>query len=152
MTIRTLLVGMSLLFSPLAMAGFSLSDAVIAQAKKEIKFISVEALKKKIDKEDDVFMLDIREPYMRIEGTIEAMENVAIARGLLEFNLMSEIKDKKALIVVYCRSGKGAVLAAKMIRDDLKYKNVTYLKGGIQAWLDAGYSISNQFGDVQLVK
>ena len=132
------------------MAGNTLSEAMIVSAKKYIKGITAQELKKKIDNEDDVYMLDIREPYMRIEGNIEGMENIEIARGLLEFNAPSEIKDKKAFIVVYYRSGKGAILAAKMMKEELHYTNVTYLVGGIGAWLEAGYSIFNNFGELKL--
>ncbi len=146
----TVLLGLG--FSMPLMAGDAISQALIAQAKKEIKAVTPQALKKKIDNEDDVIMLDIREPYMRLEGNIEGMENVEIARGLLEFNAGAEMKDKNAYIVVYCRSGKGAVLAAKMMRDDLHYKNVTYLKGGINGWLEAGYGIFNNFGEMRLAE
>ncbi|MDH5465721.1 MAG: rhodanese-like domain-containing protein [Thiovulaceae bacterium] len=145
-TALLLSVGFSL---PLMAANDEAKNA-ITQAKKTVKAILAKDLKKKIDNEDDLFMLDIREPYMRPEGSIEGMDNVAIARGLLEFNMAAQIKDKNAFIVVYCRSGKGAVLAAKMLKEVLKYKNVVYLKGGIQGWLNAGYSISNQFGELKL--
>ena len=94
-------------------------------------------------------MLDIREPYMRPEGEIEGDENVAVPRGLLEMNIRQTIKDKNAFVVVYCRSGKGAVLAAKMLKNDLGYKNVTYLMGGLGAWLSAGYSIWNDLGELK---
>jgi rhodanese-related sulfurtransferase len=133
-------------------AGSKTSEALIAQAKKEVKAISPQALKKKIDNEDDVWMLDIREPYMIPEGSIEGMDNVEIPRGLLEFNLEAKIKDKNAFIVVYCRSGKGAALATKMIQDDLHYKNVVFLTGGLNDWLGAGYSIYSSFGEMKLVK
>jgi len=133
-------------------AGSKTSEALIAQAKKEVKSISPQDLKKKIDNEDDIWMLDIREPYMIPEGSIEGMENVEIARGLLEFNLESQIKDKNAFIVVYCRSGKGAALATKMIQNNLHYKNVVFLVGGLNAWLGAGYSIYSSFGEMKLVK
>jgi len=94
-------------------------------------------------------MLDIREPYMRPEGEIEGDENVAVARGLLEMNIRQTIKDKNAFVVFYCRSGKGAVLAAKMLKNDLGYTNVTYLVGGLGAWLKEGYSIYNDLGELK---
>ena len=133
-------------------AGSHISEALIAQAKKEVKVISPQALKKMIDNEDDVWMLDIREPYMIPEGSIEGMENIEIPRGLLEFNIESKIKDKNSFIVVYCRSGKGAALAAKMLEDDFHYKNAVFLQGGINAWLEAGYSIYSSFGEMKLAK
>lgn len=134
------------------MAGSLASEALIASAKKDAKSITPAALKKMIDNEDDLWMLDVREPYMRIEGSIEGMDNAAVSRGVLEFDLADKIENKDAFIVVYCRAGKSAVLAAKMMKEDLHYTNVVYLEGGIDAWLEAGYSIFNAFGELKLVK
>lgn len=134
------------------MAGEKLGQELLASAKKWAKYITPEDLKKKIDNEDDLYMLDIREPYMIPEGSIEGMENVEIPRGLLEFEVEDKIEDKKALVIVYCRSGKGAALSAEMMKDKLKYKNVYYLKGGLDAWLEAGYSVFSHLGELKLVK
>ena len=154
MKINTLIVSVLFGFSltvPL-MAGNAESEALVAAAKKEAKMITPAELKKKIDNEDDVWMLDVREPFMRIEGSIEGMENVEISRGVLEFDLGEKIPDKNAFVVVYCRSGKGAPMAAKMMKEDMKYTNVYYLEGGIDKWLEEGYSIFNHFGELKLAK
>lgn len=148
--ILTIALGLGL--SMPLMAGEKLGQELLASAKKWTKYITPEELKKKIDNEDDLYMLDIREPYMIPEGSIEGMENVEIPRGLLEFEVESKIEDKKALVVVYCRSGKGAALSAQMMKDQLKYKNVVYLKGGLDAWLEAGYSVFSHLGELKLVK
>lgn len=134
------------------MAGGELTQQILAEAKKTAKAITPEELKAKIDNEDDLFMLDIREPYMIPEGSIEGMENVAIPRGLLEFEVTDKIEDKDAFIVVYCRSGKGAVLSAKTLQEDMHYTNVYYLKGGLDAWLEAGNSVFSHLGEVKLAK
>lgn len=151
---RSICLGLATLvvMSSVALASDRRGDVLIAQAKKEVKSITPQELKKKIDNEDDVWMLDIREPYMIPEGSIEGMENIEIPRGMLEFNLESEIKDKNAFIVVYCRSGKGAALATKMMQDDLHYKNVVYLKGGLNLWLESGYTIFSSFGEIKLAQ
>jgi rhodanese-related sulfurtransferase len=149
--IASAILGLSL--SAQLMAGNNISQEMIASAKKwDVKGITPQALKALLDKEEPVYMLDVREPYMIPEGSIDGTENVAIARGLLEFDAPTMIEDKNAFIVVYCRSGKGAVLAAKTMKQDLKYKNVYYLEGGIDGWLEAGYSIFSHFGEMQLAK
>ncbi len=134
------------------MAGSKTSQALLATTKKEVKAITPQELKKMIDREDDLWMLDIRESYMVIEGSIEGMDNAAVGRGVLEFNVEHAIEDKNALVIVYCRSGKGAILGANTLQNVMGYKNVRYLEGGIEAWLEAGYSIYNAFGELQLVK
>ena len=134
------------------MAGEKLGQDLLKSAKKWTKKITPTELKKKIDNEDDLYMLDIREPYMIPEGSIEGMENVEIPRGLLEFEVEGKIEDKKALVIVYCRSGKGAALSAQMMKEKLKYQNVYYLVGGLDAWLEAGYSVFSHLGELKLVK
>ncbi len=134
------------------MAGDPLAKELLESAKKWSKKITPAELKKKIDAEEELFMLDIREPYMRPEGSIEGLENVEIPRGLLEFELADKIENKQALVIVYCRSGKGAALSAEMMTEKLKYTNTYYLEGGLDAWLEAGYSVFNHLGELKLVK
>lgn len=149
--IASAVLGLSL--SAQLMAGNNISQEMIASAKKwDVKGITPQTLKALLDKEEPVYMLDVREPYMIPEGSIDGTENVAIPRGLIEFDAPTMIEDKDAFIVVYCRSGKGAVLAAKTMKQDLKYTNVYYLEGGIDGWLEAGYSIFSHFGEMQLAK
>jgi len=143
------ILGLSLV-SPV-MAGSATSEHLIADAKKDTKAISAKALKKMIDNEDDLWMLDVREPYMRGEGSIEGMDNEAISLGTLIFDAESKIKDKNALIIVYCRQGKSAVLAAQMLVKQMHYKNVFYLEDGLEGWLNSGYSIFNDLGELKLV-
>lgn len=134
------------------MAGSALSEGLVAEAAKVVKSISPEALKKMMENEEKFVMLDIRESYMRPEGNIDAEKHVAIGRGVLEFDVENAIPDKKALVVVYCRSGKGAVLSAKTLIQDMGYSNVVYLKGGMDGWLEAGYPLFNHFGEMDLAE
>ena len=133
-------------------AGSKTSEALVAAAKKEVKSISAKDLAKMIDNEDDVWMLDVREPFMRIEGSIDGMENIAVSRGVLEFDIGSKIEDHNAFIVVYCRSGKAAPLSASVMKHKLHYTNVVYLEEGLEGWLNAGYSIYNAFGEMKLAE
>jgi len=148
--VTTVILGMCLSI-PL-MAGSATSEHMIADAKKVTKSISAKELKKKIANEDDLWMLDVREPYMRGEGSIEGLDNAAVSLGVLMFDIESKIEDKNALVVVYCRQGKSAVLAAKMLVEDLHYKNVVYLDGGLESWLNEGNSIFNDLGELKLAK
>ncbi len=148
--VTTALLGLCL--STSLIAGEKLGQELLASAKKWTKKITPAELKKKIDNEDDLYMLDIREPYMIPEGSIEGMENIAIPRGLLEFEVEDKIEKKDALIIVYCRSGKGAALSAEMMAEKLKYTNTYYLVGGLDGWLEAGYSIFSHLGELKLVK
>ncbi|MEE8589033.1 MAG: rhodanese-like domain-containing protein [Sulfurimonadaceae bacterium] len=135
------------------MAGDAISEALVKKAEKNVKAITPAELFKMVDEGEVSFIaLDVREADMRMEGTFDAEENVEIARGVLEFDVGAKIEDKKALVIVYCRVGKSAVLAADTMQRQLGYSNVRYLKGGLDAWMEQGYSIYNHFGEVKLAK
>jgi len=133
------------------MAGFKESDMLVAQAKKEVGEIEPQLLKKMIDNEEEVIVLDIRESEQRAEGQIYADDTYAITRGNLEFYVMNKIKNKDVIIVTYCRGGSRGALAAQTLRH-LGYKKATNLKGGLKGWAKAGYPIETGLGITQLAK
>ena len=149
--VATAVLGLGL--STSLMAGDAISEALVAKAAKNVKAITPAELFKMTDEGEVAFIaLDVREAHMRMEGTFDAEENVEIARGVLEFDIGKAIPDKKALVVVYCRVGKSAVLAADTMQRQLGYSNVRYLEGGLDEWMEQGYSMYNHFGEVKLAK
>lgn len=132
-------------------AGFANTDKLLASAKKEAGEMAPKELKKMIDKEENVVVLDVRESEQRSEGEIYADESYAITRGNLEFVIGNKVKDKNAIIVTYCRSGGRGALAAQQLRH-LGYKNATNLKGGLKAWARSGYPVETGLGTVIITK
>lgn len=133
------------------MAGFANTDKLLVQAKKEAGEMNPSTLKKMLDKEEAVVVLDIRESEQRAEGEIYADEYYAITRGNLEFEIGNKVKNKNAVIVTYCRGGSRGAFAAQTLRH-LGYKNATNLKGGLKGWAKAGYPVETGLGTVVLNK
>ena len=133
------------------MAGFANTDKLLVAAKKEAGEMTPSTLKKMLDKEEAVIVLDVRESEQRSEGEIYADESYAITRGNLEFEIGNKIKDKNAIIVTYCRGGSRGALAAQQLRH-LGYKNATNLKDGLKGWAKAGYPVETGLGSVVLSK
>jgi len=128
-------------------------EAVLAEAKKGNEITSKE-LKKLIDSDAKIIMLDVRELDQRAEGEILAPpsgENIAITRGSLEFEVTKKIKDKEAFIVTYCRGGFRCAMSAQALKR-LGYKNVKSLQGGVKGWLESGYSVETPMGSLILKK
>jgi len=146
-----LLLVVSLTSSTVLMAGFANTDKLLVEAKKEAGEMEPSKLKKMIDKEEAVVVLDIRESEQRSEGEIYADESYAITRGNLEFFIGNKVKDKNAVIVTYCRGGSRGALAAQTLRH-LGYKNATNLKGGLKAWAKSGYPVDTGLGTVIITK
>ncbi len=82
-------------------------------------------------------LLDVREPGEFESGHLPGARN--IPRGVLEFQLDAhpELAERATPLVIYCRSGGRAALAAQSLKR-LGYANVQSIAGGIEAWQQAG--------------
>ena len=96
-----------------------------------------------------VVFLDVREP---VEWEHFIPNAVQVPRGLLEFTAdpasprhKAEL-DPEARIVVYCRSGVRAALAAATLKE-LGFQKAANLKGGFAAWKDAGLPTAEHHAD-----
>ena len=88
--------------------------------------------------------LDVREPVEwehHIDGAVQ------VPRGILEWVAdpssprHSPELDPARRVIVYCRSGHRAALAAATLKT-LGYENVANLEGGFAAWQEAGLPAS----------
>jgi len=90
--------------------------------------MSVQELKQRIDAGEDVFVLDVREPYeiqiANIGGKLIPMNEVP--------KRLAEIPQDRE-VVVYCRSGARSQRVAEFLAQQ-GYANVKNLAGGILAW------------------
>lgn len=93
--------------------------------------VTVEALKKKLDAHENVFVLDVREPH---EYQIVNMGATLIPLGDVE-RRAGELGDKNREIVVHCKSGARSQKAAVALKQ-AGFTNVSNLSGGILAWAD----------------
>ncbi len=145
-------VGLSLVLTPNLFAGKKMTEnakRILQEAQKEVNAITPQEFKKLIDEDEDFIQLDVRENNQYGHGEIWTMEMVKLTRGYVEYKVEHKIPDKKAKVVVVCCSGKRAVLAAQTMKK-LGYKDVTYLKGGVTGWLNAGFPLDTVFGELYL--
>ncbi len=97
--------------------------------------ITVEELKARLDRGDDIFMLDVREPreyeVVNIGAYLIPLSELPkrideLAEGPFHGDLSKEI-------VVHCKSGHRSQVAAEFLRKN-GFRNVKNLIGGIDAW------------------
>jgi len=94
--------------------------------------ISVEALKRKLDAKEDVFVLDVREPH---EYQIVNIGAPLIPLGSIESRI-GELADKKnSEVVIHCKTGGRSQKAALALKN-AGFTNVSNLTGGITAWAE----------------
>jgi adenylyltransferase/sulfurtransferase len=101
-----------------------------AAAPTSMSDISVEDLKKRLDKGDDLFVLDVREPH---EYQICNLGGYLIPLNDLP-KRVSEL-DSSREIVVHCKMGGRSAKAADFLRQS-GFTKVHNLTGGINAWAE----------------
>ena len=99
-------------------------------AQTSVPEISPRELKTRLDRGDDLFILDVREPH---EFQICNLGGHLIPLGELS-RRVNEL-DSSREIVAHCRSGKRSAEAVEFLRS-AGFRKVLNLKGGILAWSD----------------
>ncbi len=122
------------------------SQSLVKEALSQIKTISSEEAKKKIeDKECNLIDLrDIRE--LEKNGRIE--NSIHIPRGMLEFWMDPEsayFKDGKIdmnkEMVLFCAGGLRSALSAKSLQE-MGFEKVSHIDGGFSAMRNNGFKIT----------
>ncbi|WP_347250188.1 rhodanese-like domain-containing protein [Zoogloea sp.] len=113
-------------------------DLVIA-AKALIHEVSLDDADQAI-RDADV-LLDVREADEYAAGHLPGA--VHVSRGMLEFKLggTPELSHRDLKVVLYCKTGGRAALAARSLQD-MGYLNVQSLAGGFDAWAAAGKPVA----------
>ncbi len=111
--------------------GMTVEPVVATSSSDSDDEIAVEQLKLKLDGDDGLFLLDVREPeefqICRIPGS------TLIPLGELPGRLV-ELEGRSDM-VVHCKSGVRSAKAVKLLRE-AGFKKAKNLRGGILRWID----------------
>ena len=91
--------------------------------------ITVRELKSRLDKGDNIFLLDVREPHEYAMAKIEGSTLIPLGQLPSSLNQL----DKKAEIVAYCHKGMRSADAVGFLLQQ-GFSNVKNLIGGIESW------------------
>ncbi|HAT2065530.1 TPA: sulfurtransferase [Legionella pneumophila] len=111
---------------------------LVAEAKKRINEISPQILKSKIDNNEKLIIIDVRETDEWETGKIP--NAIHLSKGIIERDIEKIITDNQSNIVVYCSGGYRCALVADSLQK-MGYTHVLSLDTGLQGWLEAGYSL-----------
>jgi rhodanese-related sulfurtransferase len=93
--------------------------------------ITPEEVKERLNKGEQLNLVDVREPHERAEFNIGG---VHIPLGQVQMMQVDELENlKNEEVIVYCRSGNRSGQAA-MILETLGFTNTKNLSGGMLAW------------------
>jgi rhodanese-related sulfurtransferase len=122
----------------------SLKDFV-ADAKTRIREIGAADAAEAIKKNPNTLVLDVREPAEWAEGHLPGA--LLVPRGMLEAkadleyaNREPRLADRSQPIIVHCASAARSAMAADVLQQ-MGFKNVRSLAGGIVAWKEKGLPI-----------
>ncbi|MFT4058053.1 MAG: rhodanese-like domain-containing protein [Legionella sp.] len=110
--------------------------ALVTEAKKHIKELSPKELKKKLEHQEPLKLIDVREESEWASGGIPSAMH--LGRGIIERDIEKVIPLRQQQIVVYCSGGFRCALVAESLQK-MGYQNVYSLDTGLQGWIDAGY-------------
>ena len=122
--------------------GLADGPALLAEADRKIRNISISELQKMLAKKSDMALIDVRTRHEinRVGGTIGVWQNRIIPRGWLEFRIGDVARSRDMPIVVYCGTNQRSRLAALTLQQ-MGYTNVHNYAGGFFEWRKAGLPV-----------
>jgi rhodanese-related sulfurtransferase len=112
---------------------------VVNEARANIKEISIDDARKRLEQNPKALLVDIREDSEWAKG--HATEAIHLGKGILERDIEDTIPDKDAEIILYCGGGYRSALSAEMAQR-MGYKNVASLVGGYKGLVAAGWPMA----------
>ena len=91
--------------------------------------ISVEKLKEKLDRREDIQLIDVREP---VEYEICHLPAVLIPLGDIPKNV--DLIDRDKPVILICHHGFRSAQALQYLNQRHGFTNLINLKGGLHAW------------------
>jgi rhodanese-related sulfurtransferase len=96
------------------------------------------AVKARLDRHETFHFIDVREDG---EWAVDHAAGARhIGRGVLERDIETLLPDREADIVLYCGGGYRSTLAADSLQQ-MGYRRVASMEGGMRAWREAGYPL-----------
>ena len=93
------------------------------------KELSVTELKEKLDRKENIELLDVREDH---ETEICSLGGIHIPMNSIPAQVERIPTDKQ--VVVYCHHGMRSAMVVKFLSEELGFSNLYNLNGGIHAW------------------
>lgn len=118
-------------------------NALVAEARKQVRTIDMAAFKSEFDRNNVGLLIDVREPDEYADGYIPGAVN--IPRGVIELKIWAHVgfpdrTDLGRKITLYCASATRCILAAKSLQD-LGFGDVAAVDMRIADWANAGYPL-----------
>ncbi len=112
---------------------------LVEEAKSRIKELTIEEVKAKQDQGDSFVLIDVREESEWAKDHLPGA--IHLGKGILERDIEKHIADTSTELILYCGGGFRSALSAESLQQ-MGYTNVFSMDGGIRAWREAGYPLT----------
>lgn len=111
---------------------------IVDDAKSRVKELTVDDLRRKLDRGETFHLVDVREESEWAKGHLPGA--IHLGKGIIERDIETTIPDTEAEIILYCGGGFRSVLAADNLRK-MGYSNVASMDGGWREWTEKSLPI-----------
>jgi len=112
---------------------------IVENAKQRIREVSVDDVKTKIDRAEKFVLVDVREESEWAKDHLPGA--IHLGKGVIERDVEQRVSDLNAPVVLYCGGGYRSALAADNLQQ-MGYRNVLSMDGGIREWREKGFPLS----------
>ena len=112
---------------------------IVENAKQRIREVSVDDVKTKLDRGEKFVLVDVREESEWAKDHLPGA--IHLGKGVIERDVEQRVSDLNAPVVLYCGGGYRSALAADNLQQ-MGYRNVLSMDGGIREWRGKGFPLS----------
>jgi len=112
---------------------------IVENAKQRIHEVSVDDVKTKLDRGKKFVLVDVREESEWAKDHLPGA--IHLGKGVIERDVEESVPDLNASVVLYCGGGYRSALAADNLQQ-MGYRNVLSMDGGIREWREKGFPLS----------
>ena len=115
--------------------------AIVNDAKKRVREVTVADVKAKLDRNENFLLVDVREDN---EWAKDHLPNAMhLGKGVIERDIEQRVPDLSAPMVLYCGGGFRSALTADNLQR-MGYTNVLSMDGGIREWREKAYPLTRE--------
>jgi rhodanese-related sulfurtransferase len=116
---------------------------LVNDAKSRIKEVSVAETRTRLNEDETVRVIDVREDNEWNDAHAAGAEH--LGKGIIERDIEAAVPDKATELILYCGGGYRSALAADVLQQ-MGYTNVFSMAGGWKAWKESGAPIEGGEG------
>ena len=114
---------------------------IVDDAKSRVRELTVDDVKKRLDRGDKLLLIDVREESEWAKGHLPGA--IHLGKGIIERDVEERVPDTTAELVLYCGGGYRSALAADNLQK-MGYANVWSMDGGYRGWKEQGHPLTSE--------